>query len=284
MSNVDEIKKKLIASAKRLYQKNYLAACDGNLSYRINDSRILITPKGKPKVELTPKDFAVIDIHGHLMSGEPSSERLMHLSVYQHCPKAKCVIHAHPPTAIAWTIAYPKLKALPNECMSELIIAAGKIPIAPYALPGSLEMGTAIEPLLSKHRIIILARHGALCWGESIQEATNAMERLEHSAEILMRAKQLGGLTKLSKTQTAALYKIREGIGEMVDIIYTLKIRGAPLVGVAAALALARYVEQGANHQEILQAAATLIAARPTAVNLSYCIDRLLKRYAQTQD
>jgi len=216
MNTTLQIKQQLIDAAKRLYEKNYLAACDGNLSYRIDDSHILITPKGKPKADLNLEDFAIIDINDRIISGEPSSERLMHLSVYKHCPKAKAVIHAHPPTAIAWTIAYPDLKELPNDCMSELIIAAGHIPIAPYALPGSDEMGTSIVPLLPKHRILILARHGALCWGESVQEATNAMERLEHSADILMRAKQLGGLSSLNIEQVSELYKIRESIGEIV--------------------------------------------------------------------
>ena len=216
MSNIDAIKRQLIEAAQQLYQKNYLAACDGNLSYKTSDDCILITPKGKPKAALMPDDFAVLNNQGHSLMGEPSSERSLHLCVYQHCPKAKCVIHAHPPTAIAWTIAHPELKELPNECLSEMIIAAGRIPIAPYALPGSSEMATAIESLLPAHRIIILARHGALCWGETIQEAAHAMERLEHSADILMRAKQLGGLTFLSKEQVAALYQIRKTIGETV--------------------------------------------------------------------
>ncbi len=216
MAEIDDIKQNLVQAGKQLYQKNCLAACDGNLSYKINDDCILITPKGKPKAQISINDFAILDIQGRVREGEPSSERIMHLSVYQRAPKAKCVIHAHPPTAIAWTIAYPELTKLPNECMSELIIAAGNIPIAPYALPGSSEMATAIESLLPQHRIIILARHGALCWGESVQEAVNAIERLEHSADILMRAKQLGALTTLSKEEVAALYKIRETIGETV--------------------------------------------------------------------
>lgn len=216
MNNVTLNKQQLLDAAIRLYQKNCLAACDGNLSYRVDDSEIIITPTGKSKTNLNLDDFATIDIENHIVSGNPSSERLMHLAVYKHCPKAKCVIHAHPPTAIAWTIAYPNLTELPNNCMSELIIAAGRIPIAPYALPGSAEMGTSILPFLPKHRILILARHGAICWGETIQEAANAMERLEHTAEILMRAKQLGGLTYLNEEQVAALYKIRETIGEIV--------------------------------------------------------------------
>ena len=215
MSNQESIKQSIIQSAKQLYDKNLLAACDGNISYKISDDCILITPAGKPKSQLTSNDFAMIDINNNIISGEPSSERVMHLSVYRKCPKAKCVAHAHPPTAIAWTIAFPELTELPNKCMSEMIIAVGRIPIASYALPGTNAMAEAIESLLFS-RIIILARHGALCWGESILEATHAMERLEHCAEILMRAKQLGGLTELPVEQVRELYKIREQIGDKV--------------------------------------------------------------------
>ena len=213
---MNNIKQQLIDAAKKLYQKNYLAACDGNLSYRLDNNTIIITSKGKPKAELGLHDFSIIDIDDQIKHGDPSSERLMHLAVYRNCPEAKCVIHAHPPTAIAWSITCPDLKELPHDCMSELIIAAGRIPIAPYALPGSEEMGAHIEPFLPLHRIMILARHGAITWGESIQEAINGMERLEHSADILMRAKQLGGLTSLSKEQVAALDKIRASIGETI--------------------------------------------------------------------
>ena len=70
--------------------------------------------------------------------------------------------------------------------------------------------------LFKKNRIIILARHGALCWGESVSEAVNAVERLEHTADTLMRAKLLGGLTSLSQHHVDALYKIRASIGDKV--------------------------------------------------------------------
>ena len=214
-NDIKIIKQAIIQAAQQLYNKNLLAACDGNISYRMSDDLILITPKGRPKNALTQDDFAIIDINNRIITGEPSSERLMHLKVYQHCPQAKCVVHAHPPTAIAWTIADPTLTELPNTCLSELIIAAGHIPIAPFAVPGTDDMGDVLVPFL-KQRIIILARHGALCWGESVSEAANAMERLEHTADTLMRAKLLGGLTSLSQHHIDELYKIRASIGDKV--------------------------------------------------------------------
>jgi L-fuculose-phosphate aldolase len=115
------IRLEMIESAKRLHQKNMLAAADGNISYRISDDEILISPAGVSKASIQPKDIAVITLDNKVLSGNPSSERLMHLGIYKKCPTAQCVVHAHPPTAIAWSIARPHLKELPSDCFSELI-------------------------------------------------------------------------------------------------------------------------------------------------------------------
>ena len=85
-NDIKIIKQAIIQAAQQLYNKNLLAACDGNISYRMSDDLILITPKGRPKNALTQDDFAIIDINNRIITGEPSSERLMHLKVYQHCP------------------------------------------------------------------------------------------------------------------------------------------------------------------------------------------------------
>src|SRR5437870_4330111 len=124
MENPEALKKQIIAVAQALHNKNMLAAADGNISYRISDDEILITPAGKPKALVTPDDIAVINLKDEILAGTPSSERLMHLAVYKNCPKARCVIHAHPATAIAWSIARPDLTELPAGCLSELILAA----------------------------------------------------------------------------------------------------------------------------------------------------------------
>jgi L-fuculose-phosphate aldolase len=210
------VKQEMIRVAQVLHTKNMLAAADGNISYRLDNGEILITPSGKSKAIIQPYEIALMSSKGDALNGLPSSEKMMHVTIYNHCPKARCVIHAHPATAIAWTIAQPWLTELPGECMSELIVAAGKIPIAPYALPGSKEMGEALTSLLPDSRIIILSRHGALTWGEDLQEALNGMERLEHTADILMKATLLGGLTKLPKKEVEALRKLRETMGERI--------------------------------------------------------------------
>lgn len=206
----------IIEAAKRLHQRNMLASADGNISYRMSDDRILITPAGKAKILISPEEIAVISLKNEVLEGQPSSERLMHLAIYTHCPEARCVVHAHPPTAIAWTIARPNLTELPNRSLSELIIAVGKVPIVPYARPGTAAMGEVLLPHLRHCRTLILARHGALAWGESLDEATNGLERIEHTAEILWRAEQLGGITDLPEEEVTFLTNLRAQLGDRI--------------------------------------------------------------------
>ena len=213
---MDRVALQIVEVAKRLNNKGMLASADGNISYRLSDEKILITPSGLNKAFLTPEDMAVITIDNRVLIGTPSGERLMHLEVYKQCPKARCVVHAHPPCAIAWTIAKPNLKELPADCLSEVILAVGSIPIIPYARPGTVEMGTYLKPYLPSNRAMILARHGAITWGEDLLEAYNGMERLEHSALILKHASDMGGLSRLPEGEVRALKKMREKAGERI--------------------------------------------------------------------
>lgn len=198
-----------------LHEKNMLAAADGNISYKYDDDTIYITPRGQSKAKIHKDDIAVISMSGEVLTGEPSSEMLMHLKIYQTCPEAKAVIHAHPPVATAWTIARPELSELPKECISELILACGAIPIVPFAFPGTEEMGHKLDPFLPDSRVLLLSRHGALTWGESLTEAHRGMERLEHAATILHAAVTLGGITPLPEDVVEKLKEKRRELGKV---------------------------------------------------------------------
>ncbi|WP_413287614.1 class II aldolase/adducin family protein [Bdellovibrio sp. HCB337] len=214
MTTPREISEQIVEVARRLHERNMLAAADGNISFRISDQEILITPSGIAKAFMKPQEMALITLDNNVLAGKPSGERLMHLEIYKQCPQAKAVIHAHPPTAIAWSIARPDLKELPADSLSEVILATGRIPFVPYARPGTLDMGTHMTPFLPKHRALILSRHGAVAWGEDLDEAYRGMERIEHSALILAKAVQLGGLTSLPAEEVAVLHKMRAELGD----------------------------------------------------------------------
>ena len=208
------IRAEIIKTAIMLHHKNMLAACDGNISYRYDDNTILITPSGKPKFLLEEKDIAVIDINGKVIKGKPSSEMLMHLEVYKMRADAKAVVHAHPPTAVAYSIAHPDADEIPGKSFSELILAVGKLPIVPFQMPGSLEMGTALHPYIKNSKVMVLARHGAISFGEDLIEAYSGIERLEHSCEILLKAKSFGAVTELDDQTIDQLYSMRKTFGD----------------------------------------------------------------------
>ncbi|GLH68899.1 aldolase [Geothrix rubra] len=206
----------LLDAAKRLHGRGLLAAGDGNLSVRLDDGRIAMTPRGVPKAQVRAEDLACLSLDGTVLSGNPSSERAMHLAVYRAVPEAKAVVHAHPPTAIAWTLARPELLELPSDSLPEVILAAGRIPVVPMAIPGTEAMGAALLPFLPAHRLMILARHGGLAWGESMQEAAGGLERLEQVAEILWKAETLGGAKPLPEADLAELRALRTKLGPRI--------------------------------------------------------------------
>jgi L-fuculose-phosphate aldolase len=212
----DQLLHDLLDACRRLHAGGLLAASDGNLSVRLPDGRIAMTPSGVPKAKVQLDDLAYLALDGTILSGRPSSERAMHLAIYRAVPEARAVVHAHPPTAIAWSLARPELKELPSDGLPEVILAAGRIPIVPMAIPGTEAMGSNLLPFLPEHRLMILARHGGLCWGEHLDEAVGGLERLEQVAEILWKAETLGGAKPLSTSELKELRALRAKIGPRI--------------------------------------------------------------------
>ncbi|PKL79150.1 MAG: class II aldolase family protein [Candidatus Melainabacteria bacterium HGW-Melainabacteria-1] len=206
----------IINHARALHQRGLLVSADGNLSIRLSDDKILITPSALNKSRLRPEDLAVINIDGDILQGRPSSERHMHLEIYRQVPTARAITHAHPPHAIALSLARPYWKSLPVEALPEVLIAAGEIPIVPYARPGTEKMGTSLHPFLPACRLMILARHGAICWGESLDESVDGIERLEQICQILTLAESMGGTTPLPAGELQALRQLRQRIGPKI--------------------------------------------------------------------
>lgn len=204
----------LLASCKRLHASGMITAADGSISYRFSNSSIVITPSDNPKHELGVRDLARIDSENTIISGDPSLDRELHLAIYKSCRRAMAVIHAHPATAIAYTIANPEQRFLSMESTAEGIFALGAVPIVPYALPTSESAAQLLREFLPKHRVLILARQGVIAWGEDLQEAEQGIERVEHIAKVLLAAKQFGGITNLPASELDELRALRKELGD----------------------------------------------------------------------
>ena len=210
MASEYEIKKHICEIGKRIYDRNMVAANDGNISVKISDNEFLCTPTGVSKGFMTPDYICKIDGDGKILHAnpgfKPSSEIKMHLRVYKHRPDVKSVVHAHPIYATSFAIAGIPLT---QPIMPEAIIALGCVPIAEYGTPSTDEIPDAVEKYLQYYDAVLLENHGALTYSDSLLAAYHKMESVEFYAELLFKAKQLGGPKEFSKEQIEKLYEIR---------------------------------------------------------------------------
>lgn len=187
-----------------LETRGLICATDGNLSFRDDVGGIIITAAGAHKGALTPEDLIRVDLHGNVLwgSGTPSSESAMHTVIYRTCPSVGAVVHAHPPVATAYAVSGTPLE---TRIMPESALLLGEVPLVPYATPGTEDLSRSLEPYLAEHKAFLLAHHGTVTIGRSIEEAYDQMTRLEHAAKIQLLAKLLGGAKPLSEAAMAAL-------------------------------------------------------------------------------
>ena len=204
MANDKLLRHQVIKACQRLDHLGFVAATDGNVSSRLDDDRILITPSMLPKGDIKASQLLVCNMEGKILSGKgkASSEIKMHLFAYRMRPDIKAVVHAHPPAATAFSTAG---KALTEPVLPEVILSVGPVPLARYATPSTDEVPRSISPYIKKHNAILLSNHGVLAMGKDITEALHRMERVEHLAKIILTAGLLGGARKLNKKELQVL-------------------------------------------------------------------------------
>lgn len=214
MANEYEIKKQICDIGKRIYDRGMVAANDGNISVKLSDNEFLCTPTGVSKGFMTPEYICKVDAEGNVIQANgnfrPSSEIKMHMRVYKCRPDVNSVVHAHPSYATSFAIAGIHLTA---PIMPEAVIALGCVPIAEYGTPSTNEIPDAVEKYLPYYDAVLLENHGALAYSVDLLSAYHKMESLEFYAELLYKARQLGGPKELSQAQVERLYEIRRQFG-----------------------------------------------------------------------
>lgn len=208
--NEFEIRKSMCEIGQRVYQRNMVAANDGNFSVKIGPNEILCTPTGISKGFMSPGMICKIDMDGNVLQSDgehkPSSEIKMHLHVYKNRPDVNSVIHAHPMYATAHAIAGIPLD---KQIMPEATIFLGAVPIAKYGMPSTMEIPESLDPFFETNDAVLLANHGALTWGISLEKAYFKMESLEFYAELSYRAQMLGGARELPHHEVKRLVELR---------------------------------------------------------------------------
>lgn len=204
------LREEVIAVCHALASRGLIAGQDGNVSVRIASDRLLVTPAGFAKGSLDPDDLVEVDMAGVHLAGQftASSELGLHLAAYRERHEIGAVVHAHPVTATAFTLVG---ESLPDGVLAELMLGTGPIALAPYARPGTEELGNIVGPYFRGHDVVLLSHHGAVSVGQTLRAAHFAMESLEHGARTIHLARQLGDVVTLSDSAQDALREARRG-------------------------------------------------------------------------
>lgn len=211
--NDQEAKALILEVGRRMFERQYVAANDGNISIRTGENRVWVTPAGVSKGYMTEDMLVCVDLSGKILEGtaKPSSESKMHLRVYQENPEVGSVVHAHPIAATTFSIARIPLDV---ALMTESVIGLGVVPVAEYATTGTQGVPDSVAPYCRDYNACLLANHGALTWGKDALQAYYRMETLECYATIMMN---LGYLNRppcvLNRAQVEDLLQIRRNLG-----------------------------------------------------------------------
>lgn len=202
-------KTEFIEICHQVYEKEFVAAYSGNLSVRLDDERILITPSAKCKGELVEDDLLEIDYEGNLLSGigKVSTEAKIHLLAYTHRKEVNSVVHCHPIYATGLATAG---EGLTNPVFPEVVLGLGKVPLCKYATPSTDELPNSMLPYIDFAWAMLLQNHGAVTFGDDLKGAYYRMEVLEHSAKTLFAARTFGRERIIPNLKLKKLYEISE--------------------------------------------------------------------------
>ena len=209
-----EAKAQIIEAGLKIYQRGLVAANDGNLSVRVGENALWVTPTGVSKGFMTEDMLVKMRLDGTVLSqGEkgPSSEVKMHLRIYNENPEVRGVCHAHPPISTSFAIAG---LGLDRAIYPEALVNLGTVPCVHYEAPGSQGIPDSIAPYCRDYNALLLANHGAVAWGPSLIDAWYRLESTEHYAMVIMYTGNIiGKANVLSCDQVDELIRIREKMG-----------------------------------------------------------------------
>ena len=183
--------KEMICSiGRKMYQKQFVAANDGNLTIRTSKNTIIMTPTGVSKGDLTPEMLIKADLDGNILRGtyKPTTEMPMHLRIYRENDAIMSTAHAHP----IFLSCFANMGANLDLALTPATAAiSGKIPVAPFCNPGSLALADSVAPYVNDYSIVMLANHGPISWGYSPLEAWYVLEEAENYAKLAIIQKYI---------------------------------------------------------------------------------------------
>lgn len=189
--SADDVKVEVLETAKTLHEKGLVVGTAGNVSGRMPDGTVCMTPSSMPYETLTVADLVVVDMEGEKVGGggSPSTEKALHLSCYRRYPEVGGVIHSHAPYASMFALVHEPIPAVIEEVV---VYIGGDIPICDYKQTGTDELGDEVASRLADRSAALMANHGLVCIGKSPDDALHASLVVERTAEIVWGARALG--------------------------------------------------------------------------------------------
>ena len=173
--------------AKSLFERGLTIGSSGNISLRLDDGW-LMTPTGSSMGNLDPNEISKLDLDGNLISGKsPTKESFLHIAMYDERPDSGAVVHLHSTHSVAVSCLadIDKKNVLP-PITAYYVMKIGKLPLVPYFPPGDINLARAVKEMASNHHAVLLANHGPVVAGKTLEDAVYAIEELEETARLFL--------------------------------------------------------------------------------------------------
>ena len=208
MHNAQAIRQEICDIGRRMYERGLVAGNDGNIAVRLTEEEVLCTPTGLCKGRMSADDLCVVDMNGDQLGGRRrrTSEILLHLEILKARPDVQAVVHSHAPHATAFAVSG---QSVPRGATAEAEYFLGEVPMAPYETPGTLAFAQTVVPFVHKSNVCLLADHGAVTYGNSLDFAYSLTEALDAYCHILILSRQLGPVQTLPADKMNELHELR---------------------------------------------------------------------------
>ena len=194
--------------AKSLFDRGLTIGSSGNFSVRLDDGW-LMTPTGSSMGNLDPNEISKLDLSGNLISGNnPTKESFLHIAMYDERPDSRAVVHLHSTHSVAVSCLadIDKKNVLP-PITAYYVMKIGTLPLIPYFPPGDINLAKAVKEMASDHHAVLLANHGPVVAGKTLEDAVYAIEELEETARLFLLLKNMK-TQYLNQNQVNALTKL----------------------------------------------------------------------------
>jgi L-fuculose-phosphate aldolase len=207
------LRDEIIRTGRKLWERQYVDGNGGNISCRIGTDFILCTPTMISKGDMIASDICLSDLEGKIVAGNlhRTSELLLHLEIYRANPRARAIVHCHPPYATAFSLTGTPP---PSGLISEYEIFIGPAALARFETPGTKAFAETVLPFVQNHNTILLANHGVVCWSDTVTHAEWLVEILESYCKTYVIATQIGKpLVPIPSTKIQEILELKRHLG-----------------------------------------------------------------------